>query len=128
MADNVSITAGSGTVVGTDERTINSTSVQVQRVDEQGSTTLANAHVDVTNSATTIAAARETRKRLVIVNYQNVAIYVGLTSPTTSTGLMVPPGGSLTLYTTAAVQGITAASHTASGEDEKVHYLEEYDS
>lgn len=33
MADSVAITAGSGTTVGTDERTINSVVVPVQRVD-----------------------------------------------------------------------------------------------
>lgn len=127
MADNVAITAGSGTTIGTDERTINSTAVQVQRVVDQGSTTIANAHVAVTNSATSIAAARDTRKRVVIINYQTVPIYVGAATVTTSAGFRLDPGASLTLYTTAAVQGITSAAYTAVGEDDKVHYVEEYD-
>lgn len=127
MADNVAITAGSGTTIGTDERTINSASVQVQRVVEQGSTTIANAHVQISNTAATIAAARDTRKRLVIVNYQTVPIYVGISTVTTSTGFRLDPGASLTLYTTALVQGITSAAYTAAGEDDKVHYVEEYD-
>lgn len=45
MADNVSITAGAGTTVATDERTISSTTVQVQRVVDQGGTAFANGKV-----------------------------------------------------------------------------------
>lgn len=128
MADNVAITAGSGTTVGTDERSINSINVHVQRVIDQGGTAIANGHVTVTNSATTIAAARDTRKRLVIVNYQTVPIYIGISTVTTSNGIRLDTGASITISTTALVQGITAAAYTASGEDTKVHYTEEYDS
>jgi len=126
MADNVDITAGSGTTVAADERTINSVSVKIQRVDEIGASSTAAGQVDVTNSTTQIVAARETRKRLIIVNRQNVAVYVGPNSATTSM-FRLDPGDSVTLHTTARVDGITSAAHTASG-DEQVHYLEEYDS
>lgn len=125
MADNVAITAGSGTTVGTDERTINSVVVQVQRVDEQGSTAIATAQVNISNTAATLVAARDTRKRVVIVNRQSTAVFVGPATVTTSNGFQIDPGASLTVYTTALIQGITAA---ASGASEEVSILEEYDS
>lgn len=122
MADNVAITAGSGTTVGTDERTINSVAVQVQRVNEQGSTAIATGQDATDGTAGNIVAARDTRKRLVLVNAGTIDVYVGPATVTTANGVKIPPGASLTLYTTAAVQGITASGTGA------VHYLEEYDS
>jgi hypothetical protein len=124
LADNVAVTAGSGTTIGTDERSINSVTVQVQRVDEQGSTAIDAAQTNVTNSAATLVAARDTRKRVVIVNRQVAAIFVGEATVTTANGFQIDPGASLTLYTTALIQAITAA---ASGGTEKVHTIEEYD-
>lgn len=121
MADNVAITAGSGTTVATDERTINSTTVHVQRVDEQGATSIASGQVAPTNSAATLIAARETRKRVVFVNHGTVDVYVGPATVTTSNGLKIAIGASLTLYTTALVQAITASGTGA------VHYVEEFD-
>lgn len=125
MADNVAITAGSGTTVGTDERTINAVAVQVQRVDEQGSTAVASAQTNISSTAATLIAARDTRKRVVILNKQLAAVFVGPATVTTANGIQVDPGAALTLYTTALIQGITAA---ASGATEKVQTLEEYDS
>ena len=125
MGDNVAITAGSGTTVGTDERTINSTAVQVQRMVPLGGSSLANAHVTVTNTATEIRAATDTAWETTIVNYQTVPIYVGAATVTTSTGFRLDPGASLTLHTTAAVQGITSAAYTAAGEDDKTHVISE---
>lgn len=125
MADNVAITAGSGTTIATDERTINATTVQVQRVNEQGSTAIASAQTNVSSSAATLIAARDTRKRVVIVNRQLAAIFIGPATVTTANGVQIDPGASLTLYTTALIQGITAA---VSGGTEKVHTIEEYDS
>ena len=125
MADNVAITAGSGTTIATDERTINSTSVQVQRISPLGGSSLANAHVTVTNTATTIRAATETAWETTIVNYQTVPIYVGAATVTTSNGFRLDPGASLTLHTTAEVQGITSAAYTAAGEDDKTHVISE---
>ena len=40
-------------------------------------------------------------------------------------GFRLDPGASLTLYTTAAVYGITAAAYTAAGEDDHVHFIAE---
>ena len=121
----MAITAGSGVIVGTDERTIAATAVQVQRVDEQGATAIANGQVNCSSTAATLVAARDTRKRLIIVNRQVAPVFVGVATVTTANGFQVDPGASLTLYTTALVQAITSA---ASGASEKVHYIEEYDS
>jgi hypothetical protein len=122
MADNVAITAGSGTSVGTDERTINSVTVQVQRVDEQGSTAIANGQVAPTSTAATLVAARDTRKRLVLLNAGTVDVYVGIATVTTANGFKLVPGSSLTLYMQALIQAITASGTGA------IHYVEEYDS
>ena len=125
MADNVAVTAGSGTTVATDERSINAVNVHVQRVVPLGGSTITSAHVTVTNTDTTIAAATETRHCLTIINYQTVPIYVGAHTVTTSSGVRLDPGAALTLHTTALVCGITAAAYTAAGEDDKTHYIEE---
>jgi hypothetical protein len=124
LADNVAITAGSGTTVGTDERTINSVAVQVQRVDEQGSTAIGTSQVTPTTTAATLIAARDTRKRLVLTNKGNVDCYIGPATVTTSNGIILEVGYTRTLYTTALVQAIIA-SGTMTG---AVHVLEEYDS
>ena len=121
MADNVAITAGSGTTVATDERTINSASVHVQRVDEQGATAIASGQAAPTGTAGTLVAARDTRKRVVLVNHGTVDVYVGPATVTTANGLKIAAGASLTLYTTALIQGITSTGTGA------VHYVEEYD-
>lgn len=122
IADNVAITAGSGTTISTDERTINSVTVQVQRIVGIGSTAVATGQAAPTGTAGTLVAARETRNRLVLTNFGSVDVYIGPATVTTSNGHKIPPGASLTLYTTALVQGITS-SGTGS-----IHYVEEYDS
>jgi hypothetical protein len=125
VADNVAITAGSGTTVATDERSINATNVQVQRMVPLGGSTIVNGHVAISNTAANILAATETRHCVHILNGQTVPIYIGAATVTTSSGFRLDPGAAITLHTTAAVQGITAASYSASGEDDKVHYIEE---
>lgn len=125
MADNVAITAGSGTTVATDERTINSTSVQVQRVAPHGGPNITVGQVTVTNSNTAIAAVRDTRHSIVIVNRQTVAVFIDDASATTS-AFRLDPGDSVTLFTGAVINGITSAAYSASG-DAKVHYIEVHD-
>lgn len=124
MADNVAITAGSGTTVGTDERTINAVAVQVQRVDEQGSTAIANGQVtvDTTSGGVTVAAARDTRKSILVRNRGTVVVYFGTGTVSASNGFPLDAGEAMTIQTTAAVKAI-AASGSAT-----VAYLEEYDS
>lgn len=129
MADNVTIPAtGTGTatpVVATDERSIGGSTVQVQRVGEIGSGTLAAAQTTISNSSTAIVAARDTRKRVIIVNRQTVPVFIDGGTATTA-DFRLDPGDSVTLYTTSAINGITTNAYTASG-DAKVHSLEEYD-
>jgi hypothetical protein len=122
MVDNVAITAGSGTNVATDERTINSVAVQIQRVDEIGSSAVATGQVASTNSAATLLAARETRKYVTFVNHGSVDVYIGPATVTTSNGIKLTPGSSITLHLTALVQAITASGTGA------IHYAEVYDS
>lgn len=125
MADGVDVTPGSGKTIATDERTIAATTQHVQRVGEIGATSIAASQVEVSNSSTTLSAARDTRKRLVLVNRQTVPVFIELTTATTS-DLRLDPGDSITLYTTGAVAGITSAAYTAVG-DAKVHVIEEFD-
>lgn len=126
MADNVAVTAGTGTNMATDERTIAATTVHVQRVGEVGSATGAAGQTTISNSSTAIAAARDTRKRIIIANRQTVPIFVDPGGTATTGDLRMEPGDTLTLVTTVAVNAITSAAYTASG-DQKVHYIEEYD-
>lgn len=123
IADNVAITAGSGTTIGTDERTINSVAVQVQRVNEQGGTAIANGQVsvDTTVGGVTVASARDTRKSLLVRNRGTVTVYVGTGTVSASNGFPLDAGEAMTILTTAAVKAIAASSSAT------VAYLEEYD-
>lgn len=123
MADNVALPASSGTVA-TDERSIGGSTVHVQRVVDQGGSTIANGQVtvDTTSGGVTIAAARDTRKTILVRNIGTVAAYIGTGTVTTSNGFLVNPGEALGLATTAAVKGITASSSTTAC------FVEEYDS
>lgn len=124
MSDNVAITAGAGTAVAADERTIAATTVYVQRVDEIGSVVLSNSQVVPTTSAATLIAARDTRKRLIIQNVGGCNVYVGQATVTTANGFLIPPGATLTLYTTALVQAIIPTG----GANANCAIIEEYDS
>ena len=125
MADDVAITAGAGTTIAADERTINSVSVKIQRVDEIGSSAIATSQVVVTSTAGTLIAARETRKRMVILNNSNQDIWVGPATVTTTNGFHVAVGYALELRTTALVQAIIGSGLTMTGD---VDIYEEYDS
>jgi len=127
VADDIAVTPGTGKTIAADERTINSATVLVQRVTPEGGTDFTTGHVTVTNTATTIIAAKETRKQATVVNYQTVPIYVGPATVTTSTGIRLDPGAAMDFYTTKLIQGITAAAYTAAGEDDKTHYAEFHD-
>jgi len=125
MADNVAITSGSGTNVGTDERTINSVVVHIQRVNDIGSSAIANGQVNISNTAATLLAARETRKRVTFVNRMPVPVFIGVATVTAANGFQLDAGAAITLHTTALIQGITSA---ATAGTVYVHYIEEYDS
>jgi hypothetical protein len=119
MADNVPLPASEGSAA-TDERTVEGAVVQIQRVVEIGASAIASGQVAPTNVAANIVAARDVRQRLILYNVGTVDVYVGPGTVTTSNGLKLPPGASMELKTTAAVQGITASGTGA------VHYIEEY--
>lgn len=125
MADNVAITAGAGTTVASDERTIASTAVQVQRVAPHGAPLIAAAQVEISSTSAAIAAARDTRQSILIVNRQTVAVFIDDATATTS-AFRLDPGDGVTLFTGAVINGITAAAYTAVG-DAKVHVIEVYD-
>jgi len=126
VADNVPVTAGSGTNIATDERTIAATTVQVQRVGEIGSATGATGQVAISNTSAAVAAARDTRKRITIMNRQTVPIFINPGGTATTADMRLEPGDSIVLYSTVAVNAITTSAYSAVG-DAKVHYIEEYD-
>jgi hypothetical protein len=125
MADNIDIKDASGATktVTTDERTIAAATVHVQRVYDMGGTSITAGQTTVSNASTAILAAADTRKRVTLLNLQTVDVFIGPSAATTSM-FKLAAGAALTLYTTAAVYGITAASYTPTG-DAKVHYIEE---
>lgn len=125
MADDVAITAGSGTTIGADERTINSVAVKVQRVVVEGGTAIATGQVTPTASAATLLAARETRKDMTFYNGTNMTVYIGPASVTTANGLALIPGAGITIRSTALIQNIVA---TITGLTGVVSYIETYDS
>ena len=130
MADDVAITAGSGTNVSADERTINSVTVKIQRVIPLGGSAFKADQISPTSTATSASiAARETRTRITIVNDGTTALYVsdvatdaGSPATTTDNSVPVPLGASVTLHSTA---GIFVFSGSGTGH---ASYWEEYDS
>lgn len=122
MSDNVQVTQGSGTKVATDERTIDSETVHVQRVDEIGAANWShNQNATISTTAAELIAARETRKRAVIVNQGSVDCYIGKSTVSSSNGVLLKAGGVIVLQHCGAIYGRTA-SGTAT-----LHYWEEYD-
>ncbi len=89
----------------TDERTIDSVVVHVQRVGEIGGSAWATGQVAPTTAAGTVVAARETRKHVTLVNGGSVDVYVGPATVTTSNGRKLTPGVSITLATRVLIQG-----------------------
>jgi hypothetical protein len=91
-----------------------------------GSPTNIAAQVTVTNSSTSIVAARATRQAVLLVNQQTVAVYIDPTGGTATTSMFrLDPGASVRLPVVTAVTGITSAAYTASG-DAKVHILDAF--
>lgn len=122
MADNIPMNSMSGGLsAASDERTIGGVTVHIQRVGEIGSGAVANGQVAPTSVAATLVAARDTRKRLVLLNDGTVDVYIGIATVTTANGFQLSPGASITLYTTALLQAITASGTGV------IHYIEEYD-
>lgn len=121
MADDVLVTAGSGTTIATQDRS----SRHFQQVIDQGTDSVAAAQTSISSTSATIVAARANRKRVIIVNRQTVPVFIELTTATTS-DFRLDPGDSVTLYCAGLIAGITTNAYTAVG-DAKVHSIEEYD-
>ena len=139
MADNVSITAGSGTTIGADDIG----SVQYQRIKlihgpdgtndgdvakanplpaTQAGDNLAVGQVSVGTTATSIASSRTARRNITVVNHGTTDVILGGSGVTTSTGLLLPgiKGASATLTTTGALYGIVGSG------TQTVSYAETY--
>lgn len=88
-----------------------------------GAANLANGQVSVTTTAGNVVASRATRRAVTIVNHGTTDVYLGVATVTTSNGILLTgtKGAAVTLFTTAAVQGIVAAG------TQTVSYIEEYD-
>src|SRR3990172_6990764 len=84
MADTVPITAGSGTVISTDERTIATVAQHVQRVAPHGSPNITVGQVTISNTSAAIIAVDGTRHSVTIVNRQTVAVFIDDATATTS--------------------------------------------
>lgn len=125
MADDVAVTAGTGTTIGADERTINSVAVKVQRVVSEGGSAIANGQVTPTATAATLLAARETRKDMTFYNGTNMVVYIGIATVTAANGFALQPGAGITIRSTALIQNIVS---TVTGLTGVVSYVETYDS
>lgn len=110
MADNLSITPGSGATLATDETTINATAAHVQRVTTGAAPAVAYGNAACTSAATLIAAANYERKGL-IIRALDGTVYIGDdSSVTTSTGFPLYSGESFSSQAfLGTVYGITAS-------------------
>ena len=125
MPDNVNVTAGSGTIIGTRARTVNAiANTEIQTVEELGSALIYTVQVNVSTAAVTLIAARSDRLRVTITNRQAEPIFIGPATVTAANGFQIDAGDSKIIGTTALIQAISA---TVSGASEKVHVLEEAD-
>ena len=87
-----------------------------------GAANEANGQVSVTNAATKIVDIRSTRRSVVIINLSSsVTVYLGPSGVTTSTGLAIPAGQSVSIPFTGAIYGIVASGSLT------VSYMEIYD-
>lgn len=109
ISDNVAVSAGSGTTLGTDETTINGTAVHVQRVTTGAAPSLSVGNAACTSTATSILAANYERKGFVITAYDGT-IFLGGSGVTAGTGFPLSIGQSVSSTAfLGAVYGITSA-------------------
>lgn len=81
----------------------------ISSIDGEGS--IASAQVSVTTTAGTVVAARAGRRSLLIVNHGTTDVFLGPATVTVANGILLPgvKGASISIPTTALVQGIVAA-------------------
>lgn len=84
---------------------------------------IAHDQVSVGTTATLIAAARNSRGYLILVNHGTTAVYVGGSSVTTSNGCLLAGvvGQSLPIKTNAAIYAIVASG------TQTISFIEEYE-
>lgn len=92
-----------------------------------GTGTNAASQVTITNSSTTVIAARAGRRGVGILNKQTVRVSIDISGGTAvyATHFVLDPGAWIFLPVTNAVTAITSAAYTASG-DAKLHLTELY--
>lgn len=109
MADNITVSAGSGNTLATDETTISGTAAHVQRVTAGAAPTVSVSSVSPTTSATLILAANVERKSLTIKAIDGT-VYLGGSGVTTGSGFPIEAGESFSSTTfLGAVYGRTAS-------------------
>lgn len=88
-----------------------------------GAANLATGQVTVATTATVIAATRATRRSITVVNGGGTAFYLGGSTVSTTTGVLVfgTIGAAITLNVTGTISGIVISG------TEPVSYFEEYD-
>lgn len=96
-------------------------SVPSHDIVSRGPSSFASGQVSVSTTATTLVASRSGRSSVILLNYGICTVYVGPATVTTSNGIALDPGATLTLSTSALIQGIAPA-----GFNGIVHYVEEY--
>lgn len=119
MADNVAVTAGSGTTLATQDRG----GVHFQQVIDTGAESIAVGVASVTTTSGQAVATRANRKRIILLALESNTdnLDVGPSGVAEGAGFPLSPGASVTLYTTAAIHA-DAGSGTQS-----LAYCEEYD-
>ena len=100
---------------GTDIRAILTTATgQVHVVQDAASyvpALNATGQVSITNAATSIIAANTSRQGVIITNTSTtVAVFIGASGVTATTGAYLGPGASINLPATSAFYGITSSS------------------
>lgn len=121
MADDV-VLPGTNERVAADEVSIGGQNVKVQRIKELGDSTIAAGRATVTTTSAQAIAARENRKRVILLALpeNTAAVDVGASGVAAGSGFPLAPGASLTLETTAAIH-----ADAASG-SQVLAYVEEY--
>ena len=81
---------------------------------EKSPDNILSGQVAVGTSSTLVVAARAARKSVTLTPTSSVVYYVGPTGVSTTTGVYVAAGASITISTTAAVYAVGAAGFTLS--------------
>jgi hypothetical protein len=75
------------------------------------SDTLANGQVAMSTTAATIVAARPGRRSVTILNLDaSIVVWIGIATVTAGNGFRLAGGASITLETSALIQGIAASA------------------